>query len=316
MLSDMLEASRLSSHATPRASSNQHQDAHFGAMDMGARSPSNMSSNTEDTISDSSAKEHDLTQTNEIGVVSAAGVTTLVINVDWVDPSLLNRQGQSKPSAAAATPTSPTPCPANSFMLTAGASPIAHNNQYQPLVIGQPIPVTPMTPWAVPMPMQHCSQFNKNYESQQEVHCQMVKPRTAKGKAARQVNSAKKPNHQNPNKGDVTTLMIRGIPCSFSQETVMSLIDEANLQGKYNFFYLPFDANGRANLGYAFVNFVDRQSAELCEAAFDGVRLSPMRSPKTCRTSPADIQGLPSLYRHFRRATMNPGEHAPLFLNV
>merc|ERR1719335_129478 len=86
---------------------------------------------------------------------------------------------------------------------------------------------------------------------------------------------------------EITTLMIRGIPCSFSQDTLMKLIDNAGLKGKYNFFYLPRAGNNGSNLGYAFINFLDHESAEKCVAMFNGVPLDPSRSTKICTISPA-----------------------------
>merc|ERR1719408_620168 len=74
---------------------------------------------------------------------------------------------------------------------------------------------------------------------------------------------------------EITTLMIRGIPCSFSQDTLMKLIDEVGLQGKYDFFYLPRAGNNGSNLGYAFINFTNPESAEICTATFNGVPLDP-----------------------------------------
>jgi hypothetical protein len=117
------------------------------------------------------------------------------------------------------------------------------------------------------------------------------------------------------------TLMMRGIPCSFTQEELMKLMDEAGLKGKYNFFYLPYDSKkskaATANLGYAFINFVDQQSADHCASSFTGVPLNPFRSPKTCRVSPADIQGLNKLWEHFRnKAVSASGSRGPMFLEV
>lgn len=117
---------------------------------------------------------------------------------------------------------------------------------------------------------------------------------------------------------EATTLMIRGIPCSFSQESLMSIIDDAGLKGKYNFFYLPRDGSKSANLGYAFINFVDQKSADLCTSTFKGVPLARFRSAKTCSISPAAIQGLPALKKHFRNTAVGRGSctSRPVFLKV
>lgn len=115
---------------------------------------------------------------------------------------------------------------------------------------------------------------------------------------------------------EITTLMIRGIPCSFSQDTLMKLIDNAGLKGKYNFFYLPRAGNNGSNLGYAFINFSNQECAEHCTATFNGVPLDPSRSMKICTISPADIQGLGNLRKHFRRTAVSRGSRGPVFLKV
>lgn len=148
-----------------------------------------------------------------------------------------------------------------------------------------------------------------------------VKPHGAKGETASQVRP-RKHNLKKLNKGGavskdgVTTLMVRGIPCSFSQEALIALLDDAGLKNKYDFFYLPRDGNRNSNLGYAFINFVDPYSAEICTNSFEGVPLAPGRSQKFCMVAPADIQGLPNLWKHFRRTAVSRGAHGPMFLQV
>merc|ERR1719388_390623 len=115
---------------------------------------------------------------------------------------------------------------------------------------------------------------------------------------------------------EVTTLMIRGIPCSFSQDTLMKLIDNAGLKGKYDFFYLPRAGNNGSNLGYAFINFTDALGAEHCMNTFNGVPLDPSRSMKICTISQGDIQGLVNLRKHFRRTAVSRGSRGPVFLKV
>lgn len=159
-------------------------------------------------------------------------------------------------------------------------------------------------------------------ESERDIQPKVVKPRNKKGETAGQVKPAKKHDLKKLSKfaagatDEITTLMIRGIPCSFSQEALTSLIDEAGLKGKYNFFYLPRDGNRSSNLGYAFINFVDQQSAEHCKDTFQGVPLAPARSKKTCTVSPGEIQGLPSLWKHFRNTAVSRGSRGPMFLKV
>lgn len=118
------------------------------------------------------------------------------------------------------------------------------------------------------------------------------------------------------NPSDITTVMVRGIPCSFSQGRVLQLLDDAGLAGKFNFFYLPCAGKSPSNLGYAFVNFVDAESASTCQAMLDGVALDPKRSVKLCSIAPADIQGLENLRKHFRRTAISRSTRGPMFLKV
>lgn len=158
--------------------------------------------------------------------------------------------------------------------------------------------------WEIAQPQQP-----QMYATNCETACQ-VKPTKSEGRK-------KNLNKQTPT--NETTVMIRGIPCSITQEVLMAFLDCAGLKGQYNFFYLPTDTNRNervTNLGYAFVNFVNQQSADLCKASFEGVRLAPERSLKKCAISPADIQGLPSLKKHFCRTLVSRGTHGPMFLKV
>lgn len=110
-----------------------------------------------------------------------------------------------------------------------------------------------------------------------------------------------------------TTVMIRGIPCSFTKNGLMEVMDRAGLAGKYNFFYLP-KGSSNGNLGYAFVNFVHPMYVNICKAAMHRVALDPVRSAKMCTISAADVQGLENLRKHFRRTAVSRSEHGPVFL--
>lgn len=94
------------------------------------------------------------------------------------------------------------------------------------------------------------------------------------------------------------TLMIRGIPCSLTQEDMMRILDDAGFAERYNFFYMP---RFQANLGYAFVNFFDEADAQRCNVVFNGRKLNPISSEKVCTISAAHIQGIAKLKKLFRR---------------
>jgi hypothetical protein len=115
-------------------------------------------------------------------------------------------------------------------------------------------------------------------------------------------------------KNEYLTLMIRGIPCSLTQQDMFNILDNSGLSGKYDFFYLPKAGASASNLGYAFVNFVDCESANACTMALQGKMLSE-RSTKVCQITPADIQGLPKLRSHFRRSTFRRASR-PVFVET
>lgn len=167
-------------------------------------------------------------------------------------------------------------------------------------------PCGPMMPIIMPIMMPMLSPMNQS-RKEQKLHKKQDLP------AKKQ--DLKKLNKRAPAR-EITTLMMRGIPCSLTQEALLALIDDVGLKDKYNFFYLPRDGKRSSNLGYAFINFVDQQSAELCTAAFTGVRLAPARSKKTCAVTPADIQGLPGLSKHFQCSAVSRGPCGPVFFQV
>lgn len=54
--------------------------------------------------------------------------------------------------------------------------------------------------------------------------------------------------------------MIRNIPSECIEE---ALFEEWPADGTYDFFYLPRNAGGKANLGYCFINFVSEAAGRL-----------------------------------------------------
>jgi hypothetical protein len=121
--------------------------------------------------------------------------------------------------------------------------------------------------------------------------------------------------YADPEEPQVTTLMIRHIPCRFTQEEVMRHLDSLGYASKYDFFYLPQDIRSRSNLGYAFVNFVDAATAKSCQETISGHAFGGCRSRKVCIVVPAHIQGLDNLLTHFRSTAVMRSGHGPLFLN-
>lgn len=57
----------------------------------------------------------------------------------------------------------------------------------------------------------------------------------------------------------ITTLMIRNLPYSLTQQEMLQALDESGYGGLYDFVYLPHKFKERKNLGFAFVNFVNAE---------------------------------------------------------
>jgi len=135
---------------------------------------------------------------------------------------------------------------------------------------------------------------------------------------SKQKNDLSKLNPPPANYASVTTLMIRGIPCSFTPEDMMCVIDRIGLTAKYNFFYMPCPKQHGdkpwSNGGYSFINFRETIDAWTCAFSLNNVQLNPARSLKTCTVFPADIQGLKNLKKHFRGSATLRDSNGPVFL--
>merc|ERR1719161_3268246 len=105
----------------------------------------------------------------------------------------------------------------------------------------------PMMPIMVPMMMRGAETVHFN-KTKMDRHQKVVK-RISNAKYERTPVPKQDLKQFNNNTGgvsEITTIMLRGIPCSFSQERLMKILDNAGLKGKYDFFYLP-RADSRGN---------------------------------------------------------------------
>lgn len=111
----------------------------------------------------------------------------------------------------------------------------------------------------------------------------------------------------------ITTMMLKNIPCRKSQEEVMMHIDAKGFTNRYDFFYLPRDVKFRANLGYAFINFLTPEDASKFEAEMNGYRFSGSGSSKACAVVPAHVQGLMNNLAAFKRTEVMRSSRKPYF---
>lgn len=109
----------------------------------------------------------------------------------------------------------------------------------------------------------------------------------------------------------ITTLMIGGIPSSFTEQDVFRFVVSAGLEDQCDFVYVPRLSNS-GNYRYAFLNFTATIHAWTCAFFFNGLQLDPSHSTKTCSVSPAKIQGVANLKKHFRHSTKFWFRHSSL----
>lgn len=96
----------------------------------------------------------------------------------------------------------------------------------------------------------------------------------------------------------ITTLMIRGIPSSFTEQDVFRFVVFAGLEDKCDFVYVPRLSNS-GNQGCAFLNFAATIHAWTCAFFFNDLQLDPFHSRETCMVAPAKTQGVANLKKHF-----------------
>jgi len=117
--------------------------------------------------------------------------------------------------------------------------------------------------------------------------------------------------------GECTTVMMRNLPCRYSQRRLMTEINGLGFQGRYDFFFLPMDPRSRANRGFAFINFEIPAVSDVFYDVFHGKRLQLFNSDKVISVRPADVQGFEENARYYAHAVAarktNSTNNRPLF---
>ncbi|CAK0846499.1 unnamed protein product [Prorocentrum cordatum] len=97
----------------------------------------------------------------------------------------------------------------------------------------------------------------------------------------------------------ITTLMLRNVPRSYSQEQLLTEIQDAlGSVADFNLLFLPWDSRNNCNVGYAFLNLCDAEGAERCRGVLSEYNFRRSFKPKQCSVFPAHIQGLESNLIH------------------
>mmetsp|Transcript_59837 Transcript_59837/g.129661 ORF Transcript_59837/g.129661 Transcript_59837/m.129661 type:complete len:362 (-) Transcript_59837:229-1314(-) len=114
--------------------------------------------------------------------------------------------------------------------------------------------------------------------------------------------------------GPATTGMLRNIPNKYMQESLLEEIDAQGFAGTYDFFYLPMDVRNNANVGYAFINFLDPPDLERFCKDFEGYQFKRAGSKKIATVSPAVVQGLKQNVQNLMSKRVAQGEYRPIVL--
>jgi len=93
---------------------------------------------------------------------------------------------------------------------------------------------------------------------------------------------------------NITTLMVRNIPNTYTRAMLMEELNLLGFEGKYDFIYLPMDKSTQWNVGYAFVNFSSPAVAKrvIDEMTNYSFQRYDHGSGKVAQISIAHIQGL------------------------
>lgn len=93
---------------------------------------------------------------------------------------------------------------------------------------------------------------------------------------------------------DTTTMMVQNIPRRAQREDLLAKLLEHGFAGKFDYCYLPRSFHSSTNKGYAFVNFVDFETAQMFRQAWHlSFKLGPEQRPhpKPLRVTVAAVQG-------------------------
>eukprot|EP00929_Paragymnodinium_shiwhaense_P020426 TRINITY_DN13625_c0_g1_i1.p1 TRINITY_DN13625_c0_g1~~TRINITY_DN13625_c0_g1_i1.p1 ORF type:complete len:407 (+),score=80.71 TRINITY_DN13625_c0_g1_i1:136-1356(+) len=92
--------------------------------------------------------------------------------------------------------------------------------------------------------------------------------------------------------GSPTTLQLRNVPNKYTQPKLMDEINQSGFEGSYDYLYLPTGSNVHSNIGYAFLNFRNAESAERFRTAFTSYVFKRYRSNRLGTVQVARVQGL------------------------
>lgn len=112
-----------------------------------------------------------------------------------------------------------------------------------------------------------------------------------------------------------TTAMLRNIPNKYKQSELLAEIDEEGFRGQYDFLYLPMDVQNKANVGYAFINFLEVSDRERFCSHYTDRQFVKYVSKKIAACAPAHVNGLEKNVRQLSKkavAQFKDPEYQPI----
>lgn len=113
-------------------------------------------------------------------------------------------------------------------------------------------------------------------------------------------------SHESGSLAETTTIMIRNIPNRFSQQALIEELNGLGLETRFDFVYIPIDIRTMANVGYAFVNFLQPEDAQNCLEVMQGHRFRRQgaKASRAQSACVANVQGLEANLEGYRKAVL------------
>jgi hypothetical protein len=107
------------------------------------------------------------------------------------------------------------------------------------------------------------------------------------------------------------TLFLQNIPGTAEKDMMMDWIDSMGFKGKYDFLYLPRCFTTRKCKGYAFINFVDPESARKFTRELDGFTFTTNSRFKITRSLTQGLEENTAMWAHTRLFRVQDPEMLP-----
>jgi hypothetical protein len=172
--------------------------------------------------------------------------------------------------------------------------------QYDPSMFGQSYAMMPMAPG-------HTSNNNpKQRRAWENYHRQQAWENY--GQQAHETQSREKAQPNVKADQDYTTVMLRNMPCDYTRDMLVDVLELKGFNGKFDFLYVPFDFKKQAGLGYAFMNLITHEDAMRAMSELQGFSEWAVPTQKVMQVSwSTPLQGLAANIERYRNSpVMHP----------